>query len=86
MERLTFAALAAAQLSGAFEEVAPRRPSMKRLALAALAAALLATIAFAEVPARDTAPAPSAPAEKYVPSVNFKTDGFASGAFTIPPS
>jgi hypothetical protein len=86
MERLTFAALAAAQLSGAFEEIAPRRPSMKRLTLVALAAVLLATIAFAEVPAHTAGPAAAAPDEEYVPSVNFKTDGFATGAFTVPPS
>ena len=86
MERLTFAALAAAQLSGAFEEIAPRRPSMKRLTLVALAAVLLATIAFAEAPARDASPAASAADQDYVPSVNFMTEGFASGAFTVPPS
>jgi hypothetical protein len=86
MERLTFAALAAAQLSGAFEEIAPRRPSMKRLTLVAVAAALLATIAFAETPTRDAASAAAAPDQEYVPSVNFMTDGFASGAFTVPPS
>lgn len=56
---------------------------MKRVSLAILAAALLATIAFAETAKQsNTRTEP----ERYVPSVNFKTDGFAVGAFTIPPA
>jgi hypothetical protein len=58
---------------------------MKRLTFAALAAALLATIAFAEAADRSAGPA-SVQEHEYLPSVNFMTDGFASGAFTVPPS
>ena len=58
---------------------------MKRVSLAILAAALLATIAFAETAKQSNARTRTEP-ERYVPSVNFKTDGFAVGAFTIPPA
>jgi hypothetical protein len=60
---------------------------MKRITIAALAAALLATIAFAESAAdRPSEPKQTEPEHRYVPSVNFMTDGFSGGAFTIPPS
>jgi hypothetical protein len=60
---------------------------MKRITIAALAAALLATIAFAESAAdRPSQPAPAEPEREYLPSVNFMTDGFSGGAFTVPPS
>jgi hypothetical protein len=61
---------------------------MKRITIAAVAAALLATIAFAE----SAADRPSEPVknekeqDRYLPSVNFMTDGFSGGAFTLPPS
>ena len=57
---------------------------MKRITIAVLAAALLATIAFAESAERATQPAEAE--REYLPSVNFKTDGFSGGAFTIPPA
>ena len=59
---------------------------MKRITIAALAAALLATIAFGESADRATQPAQAEPDHEYLPSVNFMTDGFAGGAFTVPPS
>jgi hypothetical protein len=60
---------------------------MKRITFAALVAALLATIAFAESAADRESPATKSEAEDaYVPSVNFMTDGFSGGAFTVPPS
>jgi hypothetical protein len=86
MERLPLTALAAAHFSVASESVATRRPNMKRIAFAALAAALLATIAFAESADRSAAPVAAELEREYLPSVNFKSDGFASGAFTVPPS
>ena len=60
---------------------------MKQITIAALAAALLATIAFAESAVdRPDAPAQTGSEREYLPSVNFMTDGFSSGAFTVPPS
>ena len=60
---------------------------MKRITIAALAAALLATIGFAVSAADRTGPATNLePEDAYVPSVNFMTDGFSGGAFTVPPS
>jgi hypothetical protein len=60
---------------------------MKRITIAAIAAALLATIAFAESAAdRVSEPAETEPEREYLPTVNFMTDGFSGGAFTLPPS
>ena len=59
---------------------------MKRITIVTVAAALLATIAFAESATRAVAPRQSEPEREYLPSVNFMTEGFSGGAFTIPPS
>ena len=58
---------------------------MKRITIVALTAALLASIAFAET-ASENATSTDTRTDRYVPSVNFMNDGFATGAFTIPPS